>query len=701
MSKLVLVVLCGGDRLGLWPIASPERPKPFQKIIRDRSLFTDTLDRLSTLSFERIVVVADRRHEREAREQSARLTKPVQLVLEPEARGTAPAVIAASHLLSAQSDAVAVFVAADHYVGDASTFCTAVTRAAEIAATGLVVTLGVLPDGPRTSCGYIEPGEQIACGVSAIARFVDEVDVDRACRLVHDGALWNSGNFVARPSDVLSEARRLTPDLVSAVVSSFEAFSPDLAEVRLGHSFLDLPTESFGRAIMTRSDLNAVVPSDFGWSEVSSWAAVLEVSEKDENGNSAPPDAVVEDCQDVLIRVPDGLQIATLGLENLAIVATGREILICSLDHARSVTTMSARFSGEEPGTANFERSRDEFECWFRRVVFPHWWSFGGDAKGGFHEALNKVGEPEIAPRRFQLQARLGWLFGVAERERLPGMWLAAHRHAKRFLADSFHRIGPGEHHSLEDDASLLLLLSSAYAIGDTGLFDADPKAEAEEALLRISVRYQASGQYAKAGKRLSQSEAHLRLLQAAVEWRSIDDDPLWRARLRGFIAFIEGGGLVEQTAAGVDGVYRHLEDGWPRLATRSFEWASVLHDATLLEGPDDHSTAKRLYQDGRRRQASMSPPSDPDRAIPDTTSHETDLLRLQIAAYGAALRFGEDDHASEALEWIKRELHILGPGSSVGPGQGPSLALSSAPTACLLGDAWLQTRKRQARDAC
>jgi mannose-1-phosphate guanylyltransferase / mannose-6-phosphate isomerase len=182
-------------------------------------------------------------------------------------------------------------LAADHVVRDTQAFIAACRQGLAAATAGRIVTFGIKPERAATEYGYVNPGDAISGEVRAVAKFVEKPDQARASEYINAGYFWNSGNFMFRASVLLDEYRKFDAASVYAVTNAVTKAGGDLG-------FVTLDPESFGAAkaisidyaVMEKTALAAVAPIACGWSDVGSWHAVWELSEKDAEGNAAQGD---------------------------------------------------------------------------------------------------------------------------------------------------------------------------------------------------------------------------------------------------------------------------------------------------------------------------------------------------------------------------------------------------------------------------
>lgn len=336
------VILCGGGGTRLWPLSRRDFPKQFHVLDGDRSMLQATAARVADPErFAPPVTVANEAYRFAVGEQLREAgIAPAAMLLEPAARNTAPA-IAAAALLVARSDpdALLLVLPSDHVIGDEPAFLEAVEAARRTAEAGYLVTFGMRPQHAETGYGYIEAGAPIAgCpGARGVARFVEKPPLAEAERMAASGRhFWNSGMFVLPVALLLEELRRHEPAVVEAAEQALDASGRDLDFVRLGESFATAPAIAIDVAVMERTDRAAVIPADIGWTDVGSWAALWDISAKDERGNSTFGDVVLRDTENAFVR-SDGPLVAVIGLSNVVVVATEDAILVTDRDRAQEV----------------------------------------------------------------------------------------------------------------------------------------------------------------------------------------------------------------------------------------------------------------------------------------------------------------------------------------------------------------------------
>lgn len=339
------ILLCGGSGTRLWPLSRKSYPKQFAKLMGDESLFQASARRLSGDGFAAPVVLTGDPFRFIVTEQLAQVEMaPQGILIEPEGRNTAPAILSAA-LWLAQKDPKALMLVApsDHVIPDAAAFRAAVLAAAPRALAGDLVTFGIAPTRPETGYGYLElaaGADPQADAPQSLARFVEKPDADTAAKMLEAGNfLWNAGIFLFTAETVIAAYRAHVPDMVTAVAQALEAAEADLGFTRLSPDAWGQAQDiSIDYAIMEKAGNLAVMPFGAGWSDLGGWDAVWMESDQDEAGNACSDQATAIDCQGSLLRSETpGQQVVGIGLEDMMVVAMSDAVLVAPKAQAQRV----------------------------------------------------------------------------------------------------------------------------------------------------------------------------------------------------------------------------------------------------------------------------------------------------------------------------------------------------------------------------
>jgi len=351
MSQIYPVLLSGGAGTRLWPLSRAMYPKQFIRALAGPGpcLLAATLQRTAREpGIAQPIIVCNSDHRFLVEDEAALAgVLPRAIVLEPIARNTAPAIAAAALLVQADdADGILLVMPSDHVIRDRSKFLAAVRSAAEIAATGKLVLFGIRPDAPHTGYGYIRRGAPIAGFGNAfeVDGFTEKPNAETAAEYLAAGNYaWNSGIFVLGVRAFLAELKRLAPELLDAVKTAVAAASTDLAFLRLdAQAFAAVPSISVDYAVMERTRAAAVMPVDFGWSDVGSWSSLWDLAARDEQGNAVTGDALLDETSNCYVRSERAL-VSTIGVKDLIIVDTPDALLVADRAKAQNVGGLVAR----------------------------------------------------------------------------------------------------------------------------------------------------------------------------------------------------------------------------------------------------------------------------------------------------------------------------------------------------------------------
>lgn len=336
------VLLCGGSGTRLWPTSRASFPKQFAPLLDSGSLFQASAERLSGEGYAAPVIVTGDAFRFLVIEQLAAIGRQAGTVLiEPSARNTGPAILAAAlHLAESDPGALMLVAPSDHVIPDPDAFRSAVEGAIEEAASGTLITFGILPTRPETGYGYLQLGDASGSGPVPLQSFVEKPGSDRAKALLDDGGyLWNAGIFLSTAEAMVAAFAEHQPEMTACVKAALEGAEQDLQFLRLGEeAFAGAPSLSIDYAVMEKASRLAAMPYDGAWSDLGSWDAVWQEFGPDEADNVLQGPATAVDCTGTLLRSEsDGLELVGIGLQDIIAVAMPDAVLIAPRSEAQRV----------------------------------------------------------------------------------------------------------------------------------------------------------------------------------------------------------------------------------------------------------------------------------------------------------------------------------------------------------------------------
>ena len=371
------ILLCGGSGTRLWPLSRKSYPKQFAPLMGDQTLFQASAARLSGEGFAAPVVLTNSDFRFIVTEQlSAAGIDPGAILIEPEGRNTAPAVLAAALWLEKSApDALMLVAPSDHVVPDAAAFRAAVEAGAAAAREGRLVTFGIKPTHAETGYGYLELGEEpgdFAARPLALKRFVEKPDAAQAAEMVAAGTyLWNAGIFLFSVATILDAFRKHAPDLVAPCQAAVDQGKADLGFLRLDpKAWKGAEDISIDYAVMERADNLSVVPFAAGWSDLGGWDAVWRETGRDARGVALSGPATAIDCDDTLLRSEDErLEVVGLGLKGIVAVAMPDAVLVADASRAQDVKQAVAALKAKKAKQAEAFPKDHRPWGWFESLV--------------------------------------------------------------------------------------------------------------------------------------------------------------------------------------------------------------------------------------------------------------------------------------------------------------------------------------------
>lgn len=338
--NLFAVIMAGGIGARFWPRSKKKSPKQLLKIIGENTMIQETYSRINGLvPNENILIVTNETQKPGIMEQLPEI--PIEnIIVEPFGRNTAACIGLASVIIQKRSpDAVTFVMPADHIIKDKESFLNTLSIAAKFSSeNNSLVTIGIQPTRPETGYGYIQIDEDSGKdNVYKVLTFAEKPNYSTAVDFIKSGDFfWNSGMFIWKIDAILNEMNLLMPDLYDGLVKIRDQINnPDFPNI-LSEIYGHLKSVSIDYGIMEKSDKVFLVKGDFSWSDVGSWEAVYELSNKDEDGNVKIGSVYTDMSHDSYIHSPDRLT-AVIGLDNIIVINHNDALLICKRDKAQDV----------------------------------------------------------------------------------------------------------------------------------------------------------------------------------------------------------------------------------------------------------------------------------------------------------------------------------------------------------------------------
>ncbi len=326
---MIALIMAGGVGTRFWPLSRESNPKQFLKIVSDKSMIQMTVERLlSKINIEDIYIVTAKSQVELIRKHIPELPEE-NIIIEPFGMNTAPCIALSAIYLSRKYDAkeTIIVLPADHLIKDEKAFLQSLDIAQKSAEDEYLVTFGIKPDYPATGYGYVEAKQEICENVFSVKQFKEKPDLKTAKNFLKAGNFfWNSGMFMWKIETILKAFQNYLPDVSNLLHKISIKWNAAGTWADISDEYEKMPKLPIDIGIMEKAKKRVVIPVDYGWSDVGSWKALYDVSQKDENKN-------VLNCESEIIGsknnyVYSNKMVVLIGVENLIIVDTKDALLI-------------------------------------------------------------------------------------------------------------------------------------------------------------------------------------------------------------------------------------------------------------------------------------------------------------------------------------------------------------------------------------
>lgn len=335
--------MAGGIGSRFWPLSTEEKPKQFVDIFGSgKSFIRQTYERfLPLIKRENIFVITNARYNDLVKQEIPELSDN-QIMLEPVRRNTAPCIAYATHKIkSLNRDAVIIMTPSDHFITNEAAFCADIKESVEFAkVNNALMTIGITPTHPETGYGYIQCSEVVEGRIEKVKTFTEKPNLEMAQVFIDSGEfIWNSGIFIWKASSILYSMERLMPENNELFVSGESYYNTPSEQQFIDETYPKCVNISIDYGIMERSDNVFVCRSDFGWSDIGTWASLYDFSEKDGSGNSGVNENIeILDSSNCIISISKGKKAVIQGLDGYIIAEDNDSLLICKReDHVKLI----------------------------------------------------------------------------------------------------------------------------------------------------------------------------------------------------------------------------------------------------------------------------------------------------------------------------------------------------------------------------
>lgn len=451
IKQITPVILAGGSGTRLWPLSRRDYPKQFVKLIGKKSLFQETILRLTStgkLEFSLPITITSEDYRFIIDDQFSEIDGSVgSILIEPESKNTAPAILAASlYAKQKNPDSIVLIAPSDHAIPDIEAFHAAIISGYSKANEGKIITFGIQPNRPEIGYGYMEILGKSENQPIQVCKFIEKPDLETAKKMLETGQyLWNAGIFMFKAETILKAFEEHAPHVLRLVKGSLNEGKADLNFFRLEKSvWKELESISFDHLILEQMTNIFAVPYRQYWSDLGDWEAVGAETIPDEHGNAISGNATSIKCQNSVIRSETESQhVVGVGLEDMIVVAMGDAVLVTKKDHTQDIKEVVEHLKIQK--VAQAEKLLKDHRPW------------------GWFESLVLAGRFQVK----RLMVKPGAALSLQSHHHRSEHWVVVEGTAKVTVDEASHLITEGESifiplgakHRLENPGKLPMIL--------------------------------------------------------------------------------------------------------------------------------------------------------------------------------------------------------------------------------------------------
>jgi mannose-1-phosphate guanylyltransferase len=343
------IIMAGGIGSRFWPISRTSYPKQFLDILgTGKTLIQNTYDRfLKVCPKENIYVVTNENYTSLVKKQLPDMADN-QILTEPVMRNTAPCIAYGCFKIETLNPNASIVVApSDHLILDEPAFVAAIEKSLQIASSKeCLITLGIKPSRPDTGYGYIQfTDNTISDDFHKVKTFTEKPTLEIAKTFIQSGDfLWNAGIFVWSAKAIVKAFSRYLPEMNEIFADARSVYNTDNERLVVNKAYQQCTNISIDYGIMEKADNVFVLPSEFGWSDLGTWASIYQLAEKDYVGNAviSSEKVIMYDSSNCMVSVPADKLVVLQGLHDFIVVESNNTLLICPRDQEQNVKQVVA-----------------------------------------------------------------------------------------------------------------------------------------------------------------------------------------------------------------------------------------------------------------------------------------------------------------------------------------------------------------------
>lgn len=342
------VILAGGGGTRLWPLSTPEKPKQFQKLVSDKTMLEETVERLDFLQPSDIYIAINEKHLPLVKELCRQI--PTQnIILEPALRDTAPCIGFATTIIEKRHPGeIVAIIYADHLIKNKAEFQKQLKLAEKLArAKSTINIIEVEATEPNINYGYVELGQKDESSddpeIYILKSFKEKPDLATAKKFLEDGNhLWNTGLYVWQTTTILGHYKKLQPQIYEKLQKLVNNTGKITQEAKTLYKTLE--KISLDYAIMEKIDPTGVrilKSVNLGWSDIGSFKAIWEELAKSPEENITRGETKLIGCSGCLIYADNNEPVAGISLTDTVIIDSPNGLLVCNKEDSKRVKDLS------------------------------------------------------------------------------------------------------------------------------------------------------------------------------------------------------------------------------------------------------------------------------------------------------------------------------------------------------------------------
>lgn len=343
------IIMAGGIGSRFWPISRTTHPKQFLDILgTGKTLIQNTYERfLKVCPKENIYIVTNESYAALVKKQLPDIGEQ-QILTEPVMRNTAPCIAYGCYKIESINPEASIVVSpSDHLILNEQAFIEAIEKSLQVASEKeCLITLGIKPSRPDTGYGYIQFTDKVINDeFHKVKTFTEKPTLEIAKTFIQSGDfLWNAGIFVWSAKAILKAFTRYLPEMNEIFVEAKSVYNTGNEKSHIHKAYQQCTNISIDYGIMEKADNVYVLPSEFGWSDLGTWASIYQLAEKDYVGNAVIPSekVIMYDSSNCMVNVPSQKLVVLQGLHDFIVVESNDTLLICPRDQEQNVKQVVA-----------------------------------------------------------------------------------------------------------------------------------------------------------------------------------------------------------------------------------------------------------------------------------------------------------------------------------------------------------------------